>query len=85
MSDAFVSDGVKLASLLFNTIADSIATQPEIEKLYHLTNLCIYGDDETDSVCPLLPAGPATLDKRPGGHHFDRDYVSIAREILEVA
>ena len=59
--------------------------QPEVEKLRGKKILCVYGADETDSVCPRLPAGLARLDKRPGGHHFGGDYQAIADRILTEA
>jgi len=59
--------------------------QPEVEKLRGKKLLCVYGADETDSVCPRLPAGFARLDERPGGHHFGGDYRAIADRILAEA
>jgi type IV secretory pathway VirJ component len=64
---------------------DTTPLQPEIEKLRGKTLLCVYGAEETDSVCPHLPAGLARLDERPGGHHFDGDYQAIATRILAEA
>jgi type IV secretory pathway VirJ component len=64
---------------------DDIATLPEINKLDEFNVLCVYGDDEEDSACPLLANGLAVLEKRPGGHHFDGDYEFVAARILEVA
>jgi len=64
---------------------DTTPLQPEIEKLRGEKILCVYGADETDSVCPHLPAGLAHLDRRPGGHHFDGDYAAIATRILAEA
>lgn len=47
--------------------------------------LCIYGTDETaKSVCPLL-ADVATVESRPGGHHFDKNYPALADSILRHA
>lgn len=59
--------------------------QPEIEKLRGKAILCVYGDNETDTVCPLLPAGLAILDKRPGAQHFGGTYRSIAERIVTEA
>jgi type IV secretory pathway VirJ component len=59
--------------------------QPEIEKLRGKKILCVYGADESDSVCRRLPPGLALLDERPGGHHFGGDYRAIADRILAEA
>jgi type IV secretory pathway VirJ component len=61
---------------------DSRPVQPEVEKLRGTKLLCVYGADESDSLCPRLPPGLAHLDKRPGGHHFGGDYQAIADRIL---
>jgi len=63
----------------------SHSVQPEVEKLRGRNILCVYGADESDSLCPRLPAGLARLDRRPGGHHFGGDYRSIADRILTEA
>jgi len=64
---------------------DAKPVQPEIEKLRGRRILCVYGADETDSVCPRLPPGLARLDERPGGHHFGEVYRAIAERILDEA
>jgi len=61
---------------------DDLMTVPEIERIHGPTVLCVYGDDETDSACPLVKAGTATVIDLPGGHHFDRKYGEIASRIL---
>lgn len=56
---------------------------PEAQKLAAAQTLCVYGQDETDSLCPAL----APLHARPlalaGGHHFGGDYDALAGRILE--
>ena len=47
--------------------------------------LCIYGEDEKDSLCPKLDPKRFTVVKLKGGHHFDGDYAGLAREILSSA
>ena len=61
---------------------DAVPTLPEIRKLAGLKTLCVYGSNERDSVCPLLPAGLAIVDELPGGHHFGGDYERVAERIL---
>jgi len=64
---------------------DGMAVKPEVEKLRSHRMLCVYGADEADSLCPRLPPGLASLDRRPGGHHFGSDYEAIAERILREA
>jgi type IV secretory pathway VirJ component len=47
--------------------------------------LCIYGEDEKDSLCPQLDAARFSVVKLKGGHHFDGDYAGLARQILASA
>jgi type IV secretory pathway VirJ component len=47
-----------------------------------MTVLCIYGEDETDSLCPRLDPHKVTIVKLKGGHHFDGDYAALARTIM---
>ena len=58
------------------------ATLPEVEKISGMPVLCIYGEDETDSLCPKLDPKKNIVVKLKGGHHFDGDYSGLAREII---
>ena len=60
-------------------------TLPEVERIAGVPVLCIYGEEETDSLCPMLDPKHATLVKLKGGHHFDGDYSALAGAILEAA
>jgi type IV secretory pathway VirJ component len=62
-----------------------LATAPEIGRLTGLRVLCMYGTDERDSVCPLLPKGSALVVPVPGGHHFGGSYGGLAERILATA
>jgi type IV secretory pathway VirJ component len=44
--------------------------------------MCVYGEGETDTICPDLPQGP-TVVRLSGGHHFGSRYDEIAARILE--
>ena len=61
------------------------ATLPEINRISGVPVLCIYGEDESDSLCPKLDAKRFTVVKLKGGHHFDGDYAGLARQILAAA
>ena len=61
------------------------ATLPEINRITGIPVLCIYGADESDSLCPQLDPKKFDVVKLKGGHHFDGDYAGLARQILAVA
>jgi type IV secretory pathway VirJ component len=61
------------------------ATLPEINRIKGLPVLCIYGEDESDSLCPKLDPKKFNIVKLKGGHHFDGDYANLARQILAAA
>lgn len=56
---------------------------PEAAKLVAVRTLCIYGQDERDSLCPQL--APAHVQAVPlaGGHHFGGEYRALAARILD--
>jgi type IV secretory pathway VirJ component len=61
------------------------ATLPEISRIAGIPVLCIYGADESDSLCPRLDPKRFNIVKLKGGHHFDGDYGNLARQILAAA
>ena len=61
------------------------ATLPEINRITGMPVLCIYGEDEDDSLCPKLDPSRYLLVKLKGGHHFDGDYANLAHQILAAA
>jgi type IV secretory pathway VirJ component len=56
---------------------------PEFDKLTDIRTLCIYGADETDSLCPLLPPSAVQAVEMPGDHHFDDDARSLVKHMIE--
>ncbi|WLA14261.1 virulence factor family protein [Xanthomonas translucens] len=62
---------------------DGLPIAPDVAKMPAAQTLCIYGEDDDDSVCPDLPHGGAQLVKLPGDHHFKGDYAELARQILQ--
>lgn len=62
-----------------------LPTAPEMEKPADIPMLCIYGEGETDTLCPKLDPQKVHVVKLPGGHHFGGDYQRLAREILATA
>jgi type IV secretory pathway VirJ component len=61
------------------------ATLPEVNRLTGMPVLCIYGEDEHDSLCPKLDPLKFKVVKVKGGHHFDGNYAGLANEILNAA
>ena len=61
------------------------ATLPEINRITGIPVLCMYGADESDSLCPQLDPKKFMIVKLKGGHHFDGDYANLARQILAAA
>jgi type IV secretory pathway VirJ component len=59
-----------------------LATLPEINRISGVPVLCIYGADESDSLCPQLDPKKFKIVQLKGGHHFDGDYANLARQIL---
>jgi type IV secretory pathway VirJ component len=62
-----------------------LAVRPEIDKLAIPAALCIYGDDDTESLCPQLRSGRVKLVKLAGGHHFNGDYDAVAQAVVQAA
>lgn len=62
--------------------SDSYPTVPAIAKLRGVPILCIRGSLETDSACPDIPRGIATVVTVPGGHHFARNAPFLVSQIL---
>jgi type IV secretory pathway VirJ component len=61
------------------------ATLPEVNRITGMPVLCIYGEDEHDSLCPKLDSKKFNILKVKGGHHFDGNYAGLADDILAAA
>jgi type IV secretory pathway VirJ component len=44
--------------------------------------LCIYGEGESDSICPGLTQAGVTREQIGKGHHFSGEYAQLADRIL---
>jgi len=62
---------------------EGLPTAPELRKMAAPGTLCIYGDDDDDTVCPSVSANNALTIKLSGGHHFGGDYGHLAQLILD--
>jgi type IV secretory pathway VirJ component len=59
---------------------------PEVQKLAIPAALCIYGDDDAESLCPhLTDVGRVKIVRLAGGHHFNGDYDAVAEVIVSAA
>ncbi len=58
---------------------------PEARKITGVPFLCIYGTDETDSLCPQLDPHKVKVVAMKGGHHFGGNYDALAGTILDAA
>jgi type IV secretory pathway VirJ component len=57
-------------------------TLPELQRLRGVPVLCVYGDEENDSLCPLAPPGLTRVVQRPGGHRT-RDAEPLSTAFLD--
>jgi type IV secretory pathway VirJ component len=60
-----------------------LPVQPELAKLTSTKTICVWGDDDTDSLCRGLSLPHVKVVTLHGSHHFDGDYAKLARIILE--
>ncbi|HYL69906.1 MAG TPA: AcvB/VirJ family lysyl-phosphatidylglycerol hydrolase, partial [Candidatus Dormibacteraeota bacterium] len=58
------------------------ATRPELAQLTRVPVLCIYGEGESDSICPNLTQAGITREQIGKGHHFSGEYSLLADRIL---
>jgi type IV secretory pathway VirJ component len=60
----------------------ALPVKPEVVKLPASIVQCVYGETETDTLCPALANTGVELVRTPGGHHFGGDYGALAQRIL---
>ena len=66
--------------------ATGLPVHPEVQKLTVPSVLCIYGDDDAQSLCPQLEdVSRVRSVKLAGGHHFNGDYDAVAQAVVEAA
>jgi type IV secretory pathway VirJ component len=58
------------------------AVKPDLERVKAKT-LCIWGEDDNDSLCRGLAQPNVTVVTLRGSHHFEGDYAQLAKIILE--
>ncbi|WP_295448644.1 AcvB/VirJ family lysyl-phosphatidylglycerol hydrolase [uncultured Thiodictyon sp.] len=63
--------------------AEALPVLPQMQALGWTRGLCVYGEDEEESLCPALSGLGIKVHKVSGDHHFDGDYPEVAGLILE--
>lgn len=66
-------------------LGETLPTLPEMQKTAGINTLCIYGTEETDSLCPKLKTLGAKIIGLPGGHHVGGDYALLVSEIVDAS
>jgi type IV secretory pathway VirJ component len=62
--------------------ADGLPVKPEVDKLSSADTLCVYGDDDEDTICPQVSPQHVRAIKLPGGHHFGGNYLPLAQLVI---
>ncbi len=70
----------RLSQWLGSDAHDTAAVAPEVAKLASLPVWCVHGEKDSEAQCPPL-APPSRVVVLPGDHHFNNDYVALARLI----
>jgi type IV secretory pathway VirJ component len=60
-----------------------LAVKPEVDKLKPQPILCLWGEDDKDSLCPALGGAGIIPVMMKGSHHFDGGYEKLGRIILD--
>ena len=77
---------IRLEGILGGANKDGPETLPELVKIKNIPIQCVYGAEETDSVC-MTPELNGLVDRvaMRGNHHFGGDYNVIADHIIAAA
>ena len=59
-------------------------TKPEVDRLSPIPVVCIYGEQEKDSLCPDLKGQGVVKAPLSGGHHLDGAFETVAAKIAGV-
>jgi len=67
------------------TGGSGLPVRPEVDRLPVPAVLCVYGDDDADSLCPHFANTRVKVVKLAGGHHFNGDYDAVAQVVVAAA
>ena len=65
--------------------SDGLPIRPEAARFGAQPILCLYGEDDDESLCPQLASPTFKVEKMAGGHHFGGEYDALAQLILKYA
>ena len=74
---------ITVSGWLGSTSSRAVPVAPSLTALPLDKVLCLYGEEEADSACPLLAGTAATVIRTAGGHHFDGNYDALAQHLLD--
>jgi type IV secretory pathway VirJ component len=60
-----------------------MAVKPELDRIRAQRVLCLWGQDDKTSLCPLLSASNVHIVTLAGAHHFDGGYDKLARIVMD--
>jgi type IV secretory pathway VirJ component len=63
----------------------SLPVAPELSRIGSVRMLCIYGEGEKDSLCPMLAQREVTSVRIGSGHHFSGEYGALTEKIAAFA
>ncbi len=72
---------VSVGDWLGTPSSDDVPVAPELAKLPPGELLCVYGEDERDTLCPTLAAQGIRVAKTSGGHHFDHNIPAMVERL----
>jgi type IV secretory pathway VirJ component len=61
---------------------DALPELPQVQALDWTRRLCVYGEEDDQSLCPDLVGTGVEVRKMPGDHHFNEDYAGVADLVL---
>jgi type IV secretory pathway VirJ component len=62
--------------------SDGLPVAPEMSRLSAANTVCVYGDDDDESICPKVSPRNARIIELPGGHHFGGNYLPLAELVI---
>ncbi|MFI4889070.1 MAG: AcvB/VirJ family lysyl-phosphatidylglycerol hydrolase [Steroidobacterales bacterium] len=81
-----ISDSALFEFHLANWVGEpggGLPTQPELARWSGSPFVCIYGEEDGESVCGKLAGMNGLAVRLPGGHHFGGSYAEIATQIID--
>jgi type IV secretory pathway VirJ component len=61
---------------------NGFAVKPEVDRLSSHNIVCLFGEDDKDSLCPVISGPRISKVMLKGAHHFDGGYDKLAHIIL---